>query len=188
MSKPVGYKQPPQHTRWKKGQSGNPTGRVKGRRNLETDLFAELAKKMQIKEGGVARTVTKQQALIIAQVARAISGDGRAANLIFNLQMMLDSVIEMPAPVSLSSEDQALMDAAVAAKARAPRERQRKWLINYRRSMPFFETTSLCSPRSPIESSTPAATSTTTGIWKQFSSDFRGDRRAAEPTDLKHSP
>ena len=42
MTKPVGYKNSPEHTRWKKGQSGNPTGRTKGQRNLKTDLAAEL--------------------------------------------------------------------------------------------------------------------------------------------------
>ena len=30
----VGYKKPPQHTRFQKGQSGNPRGKVKGRKEL----------------------------------------------------------------------------------------------------------------------------------------------------------
>ena len=55
MTRPVGYKNPPEHTRWKKGQSGNPTGRARGQRNLKTDLAAELSESDQISEGGVPR-------------------------------------------------------------------------------------------------------------------------------------
>jgi uncharacterized protein DUF5681 len=32
----VGYKRPPIHTRFKPGQSGNPSGRAKGSQNLKT--------------------------------------------------------------------------------------------------------------------------------------------------------
>jgi hypothetical protein len=32
----VGHKRPPLHTRFKPGQSGNPTGRAKGTKNLKT--------------------------------------------------------------------------------------------------------------------------------------------------------
>ena len=38
----VGYGNPPQHTRFKKGQSGNPRGRPKGTLNLATVLARTL--------------------------------------------------------------------------------------------------------------------------------------------------
>ena len=40
----VGYRNPPQHTRFKPGQSGNPRGRPRGQRNLTTfsRLYLEL--------------------------------------------------------------------------------------------------------------------------------------------------
>src|SRR5688572_29020773 len=50
----VGYKSPPKHTRWKKGQSGNPKGRKKRRivNDLRT-LFDEiLAEEIKTREGG----------------------------------------------------------------------------------------------------------------------------------------
>jgi hypothetical protein len=34
----VGYRKPPLHSRFRAGQSGNPAGRRKGVRNLETDV------------------------------------------------------------------------------------------------------------------------------------------------------
>ena len=38
----VGYKRPPIHTRFQKGQSGNPLGREKGVRNFAADVKRSL--------------------------------------------------------------------------------------------------------------------------------------------------
>lgn len=120
MSKSVGYKKPPQHTRWTKGQSGNPTGRAKGQRNLKTDLATELAEFMQITEGGVPKRITKQRAVIKALTAKAINGDPRAVQLILELVM---SIVEPGSPpdalTSLSAQDEALIEAAIASKTSA---------------------------------------------------------------------
>ena len=122
MTKPVGYKSPPEHTRWKKGQSGNPNGRAKGQRNLKTDLTAELREIVQITEAGAPRRITKQRALLKALTARAIGGDSRAANLILNLMMrLLEPETEVPVDAPLASEDEALLD-AFFARRRSPKE------------------------------------------------------------------
>jgi hypothetical protein len=76
----VGYKRPPDHTKFRPGQSGNPKGRPKQHRNLATDLREELAQLISIREDGKARRVTKQRAFVKGLIQRAVNGDARAVN------------------------------------------------------------------------------------------------------------
>lgn len=115
MSKGTGYKQPPVASRWKKGQSGNPSGRKPGTLNLRTDLIAELKEVIQINEGGSARRITKQRALLKSLAARGIQGDARAANLILNLIVRLTEGDAAPQDEStpVSAQDEAVLAAYV---------------------------------------------------------------------------
>ena len=123
MTSPVGYKKPPEHTRWKKGQSGNPKGRAKGQRNLKTDLVAELGTMVQITEAGAPRRITKQRALIKSLITRAIKGDSRAAALLVNLVMrLLEPETAVPRDPPLAAEDQALLDAFLARRSAAAKK------------------------------------------------------------------
>lgn len=81
----VGFKKPPKHTQFQPGQSGNPKGRPKGTKNFRTDLEEELQTKIVIKEGGKPLHVSKQRALLMSMLAKAIKGDVRAANTLTNL-------------------------------------------------------------------------------------------------------
>ena len=85
MTEKVGYRSPPDHTRWTKGQSGNPSGRPKRPKKLEEDVLAELGETITINEGGRSRKITKQRALIKGHTSRGIKGDTRSAKLIFEL-------------------------------------------------------------------------------------------------------
>src|SRR5438132_14422713 len=71
----VGYRKPPKTTRYKAGKSGNPKDRPKGSTNLATDLSAELNEQITVREGGQARRVTKQRALIKSLTAQTLQGD-----------------------------------------------------------------------------------------------------------------
>lgn len=114
----MGYKSPPEHSRWKKGQSGNPSGRKKGTPNLRTDLMAELAEVIQINEGGSVRRISKQRALLKSIAARGIQGDAKAANIILNLMLkILDPEPDAPGAEPLGKEDEAIL-AAFLAKSR----------------------------------------------------------------------
>ena len=83
----VGYGKPPRHSQFKPGQSGNRSGRPKGSKNLKTDLQEELSETMKVKEGGRERRISKQRALIKSQVARAITGNDRAAAKVLDLYL-----------------------------------------------------------------------------------------------------
>lgn len=83
----IGYGKPPKGTRFKKGRSGNPKGRPKGRKNFATILVEELSEKLTIKEAGKARKVTKLEAVTKQLVTKAINGDPRAlAELLRQIQ------------------------------------------------------------------------------------------------------
>ncbi len=112
----VGYGKPPMHTQFKPGQTGNPQGRPKGSKNLKTDLLEELAETMRITEGGRERRISKQRALIKAQVARGIKGNDRAAAKILDLTLKilgiedLDDAAEKPP----SQEEREVLEALEA--------------------------------------------------------------------------
>ncbi|MEO1169457.1 MAG: DUF5681 domain-containing protein [Pseudomonadota bacterium] len=85
----IGYGKPPKHTRWKKGQSGNPRGRPKGSRGLKTDLHAELVSHMEIQMNGKRVSGTKQQLMLKTLTARAAAGDVRAIKALIDLVMQI---------------------------------------------------------------------------------------------------
>jgi hypothetical protein len=71
----VGYGKPPLHSRFKKGESGNPKGRPRGSKNLATLLEGELRARIVVTENGRRRSITKQAAMVKHLVNKAVSGD-----------------------------------------------------------------------------------------------------------------
>jgi len=81
----VGYGKPPKHTRFKKGQSGNPKGRPKGEKNFATIIDDVLGATIVITENGQQRTASKAEAMVMSLTAKAIKGNARAAQTIIKL-------------------------------------------------------------------------------------------------------
>jgi len=71
----VGFGKPPKRTQFREGQSGNPSGRPKGKKNLATVVERELQEKVIINENGQRRTITKLEAAIKQVVNKAAGGD-----------------------------------------------------------------------------------------------------------------
>lgn len=75
----VGYRKPPKHTQFAKGESGNPKGRPSGTKNLRTDLREELSERITVREGERTLKISKQRGIIKSLVARTLKGDARAS-------------------------------------------------------------------------------------------------------------
>ena len=113
----VGYGRPPVGTRFKPGQSGNPTGRPKGTLNLRTDLREELTERIRLREGDRDLKVSKQRAMLKALVAKALKGDARAANVLLGLVGKLFELEPEPkGETALTNEDQEILERFLARR------------------------------------------------------------------------
>src|SRR4051794_28608340 len=81
----VGYCRPPLHTRFKPGQSGNPSGRSKGSQNFKTLFHQILNEQIALIDGDRSRKVTKGEAVIRRLVLGALKGDSRSLLALFRL-------------------------------------------------------------------------------------------------------
>ena len=81
----VGYGRPPVHTRFKPGQSGNPSGRPKGSQNLQTLFQKILNERIPLREGARLRKVSKAEAVLRGLVIGAMKGDPRSVVTLFRL-------------------------------------------------------------------------------------------------------
>ena len=76
------YRKPPEHTRFKKGRSGNPRGRPAI--NLPALLAAALSEKVTVTENGKRRQVTKREAVIAQLVNKSASAELRATKMLID--------------------------------------------------------------------------------------------------------
>ena len=81
----IGYGNPPKHSQFKPGESGNSKGRPKGAKNLKTDLDEELRELIDLNEGGVRKRVSKRRAMLKSVTAKAVQGDTRAAAIVIDM-------------------------------------------------------------------------------------------------------
>jgi hypothetical protein len=135
-----GYGRPPKATRFKTGQRGNPTGRPRGRR--EPPYEAVLGQMVTIREGGVERRVTQEEAFLLQLAKSGVEGGGVAARTALNLiekitarsstlRRIITSIVRII--VTPGSVTSALMSLRMARKLDPYRETARMalepWLI-----------------------------------------------------------
>ena len=80
----VGRGNPPLHTRFKPGQSGNPSGRRKGSRNLKSELEEIMSKPITIREGETERKLSLLAANVFVHGVKGAKGDARSTALFLN--------------------------------------------------------------------------------------------------------
>jgi uncharacterized protein DUF5681 len=101
----VGYGKPPVHTRFRKGQSGNPKGRPRGRKNLSSLLNDALNGWVIVVENGRRKKITKREAIITQLVNKSAAADLKATQLVIALLQ------EVEAQADVSAEETALTEA-----------------------------------------------------------------------------
>ena len=87
----VGNKRPPKASRFKKGRSGNPAGRPRGRRNVSTIIEAVMDERIYVTEAGRRRSITAREAIIRGLRNDALRGDGKARLTIIGLDMQVEA-------------------------------------------------------------------------------------------------
>nr|WP_281721808.1 DUF5681 domain-containing protein [Nitrosomonas nitrosa] len=118
MANKIGYRKPPAHSRFKKGQSGNPSGRRKGSRNLATVLERELAQRVTIVEGGRKMRLTKQEVVVKSAINKAMKGDGRAFNTIMTLIARAFGIEPQARPDQPPTEEEQVLYESIKARLR----------------------------------------------------------------------
>jgi Family of unknown function (DUF5681) len=71
----IGYGNPPKHSQFRKGRSGNERGRPPGSKNLATILKAAARDKVTATIGGKQREISKLQATAMQLATKAAGGD-----------------------------------------------------------------------------------------------------------------
>lgn len=106
-SNEVGYGKPPKHTQFKKGQSGNPSGKKKKPKTLEQLLAAEAAKTTVVTIDGKKQKLSKAEVIVLSLVRRAMQGEVKAAQIVgmaLSLQASVEDAGETTKPLTATEK------------------------------------------------------------------------------------
>jgi|tagenome__1003787_1003787.scaffolds.fasta_scaffold20892424_2 hypothetical protein len=122
----TGYGNPPTHSQFKPGQSGNPRGRPKGTLNFASDLKRTLEAPITLNDGGKIKRVSTQKAVLLRMREKALKGDGRALDRLLEFARLFSVGSTEAATKIASGDDRAILDAFRAevladAKADSPK-------------------------------------------------------------------
>lgn len=81
----VGYGRPPEKSKFRKGESGNKSGRPKLKKDFKTDLQEELEEIISIRDRGKSKSVTAQRAALKRLMVNALNGNMPALKLLLTL-------------------------------------------------------------------------------------------------------
>ncbi len=101
----VGYGNPPMHSRFQKGQSGNSAGRPRSSRNFATIARRMLLEKVVIVDHGRKLTLTKQDVILRQIVNKALKGSNRFRALLMEYVPSMDLALrKRPVPPRVAFE------------------------------------------------------------------------------------
>jgi hypothetical protein len=106
----IGYRNPPHHTRFKKGLSGNPKGRPKGARSLGGMLSHIIRQKIAVTENGRTRRIPALEVMLRRLANDAMRSEPNALKLLLSL---VDRYVDPSEPAAdlntILAEDQAIL-------------------------------------------------------------------------------
>src|SRR5215469_6510602 len=126
----VGPGRPPLHTRFKKGQSGNPRGPRS--KNLPALLVAVLDEPVVVTTGGESRRITKREAVVTQLVDKSAGADLRATKMLLDIMRDIEKRAGAAPPPEVSPFTAA--DAEVVANLLARLQRIELSKIHHRDS------------------------------------------------------
>jgi hypothetical protein len=94
----IGYKSPPEHTRFKKGRSGNPSGRPKRAAGHKQTVARILQEPVTTRtKDGRKKRLTTQEAILLRLKQKALDGDVRAIDRLNTFARELEAIEEAKA-------------------------------------------------------------------------------------------
>ena len=81
----VGYKNPPLHSRFQKGQSGNPKGSPRGAKSLPTIIRELLGAKIPVQTAQGPRKISRIEGFMMKRAELAAKGDHRALDAMIRM-------------------------------------------------------------------------------------------------------
>lgn len=114
----IGYCRPPTHSRWQKGQSGNPKGRRSSRPKSVTQMVeAEFSKLVFVTENGSRKRVTYFEAIVLQLWMKVTTGNSTALRILNKYREFAE---QKPEYRFMSAEDTALAAEAYGASRNSP--------------------------------------------------------------------
>ena len=118
----VGRGRPPLHTRFKKGQSGNPRGPRRRPKDLPALLVAALNEPVVVTANGEPRQITKREAVIAQLVDKSTGADLRATKMLIDMLQDIEKragTAPLPEAAPLAPADEEVVENLLARLRRA---------------------------------------------------------------------
>ena len=123
MAYEIGYRRPPQQSRFTPGKSGNPKGRPKGSRNFMTLLEQELAAPIVVNENGKKKKISRMQAMTKRLVTGALQGDQKALLTLVEILRRTGRFDQTDVATLLPDNYQSILDNYVTRRQKAHPEK-----------------------------------------------------------------
>jgi len=118
----IGRGRPPLHTRFKKGQSGNPRGPRPRPKNLPALLVAALNEPVVASADGDSRQITKREAVVAQLVDMSAGADLRAMKMLIDMLKDIEEragTAPLPKASPLTPADEEVVENLLARLRRA---------------------------------------------------------------------